>query len=261
MMPGPETANAPAADDAAANSQPRLSIVAPALDEADNLAALVDQVDAAVRRAAGVDAELIVVDDGSTDATPTLLRELMATRPWLRTVRHEQPSGQSAAMLSGIAAARGRYVATIDADLQNDPADLPLMLARCEAGEADMVQGDRSANRRDTIVRRYGSAVGRGFRRGLLGDTVRDTGCSARVVRADIAKAFPLYFKGMHRFMPAYAKMLGARIVEMPVRHRPRGAGVPKYGMGVFTRALPGLFDCLAVRWMIKRHRRGRVAP
>lgn len=237
---------------------PRLSIVVPALNEAENLRALVEQVDRSVR-GQGVHVELIIVDDGSSDDSPARLAALMRDHPWLRVLRHERPLGQSRAMYDGIAAARGPFIATLDADLQNDPADLPEMLLLIERGEADMVQGDRSANRRDNFIRRRTSWVGRATRRALLGDSVRDTGCSARVVRAQIARQFPLQFKGMHRFLPAYAKMLGARIVERPVHHRPRLAGQTKYGLGVFSRALPGLIDCLAMRWMISRHRPGRV--
>ncbi|HEX7008473.1 MAG TPA: glycosyltransferase, partial [Phycisphaeraceae bacterium] len=150
---------------------------------------------------------------------------------------------------------RGLFIATLDADLQNDPADLPAMLELVRSGQADMVQGDRSRNRQDNVVRRVGSVVGRRFRRWLLGDPIRDTGCSARVVRAHIAKQFPLQFKGMHRFMPVYARMLGAQVVEMPVNHRPRAAGQTKYGLGVLNRGIAGFIDCLALRWMMKRYR------
>jgi dolichol-phosphate mannosyltransferase len=243
---------------AAAATRPRLSIVVPALNEADNLRALAEQIDAAVIRE-GVLAELIVVDDGSSDDTPAVLAALMRRYVWVRGLRHDRPLGQSRAMYDGIQAARGQYVATLDADLQNDPADLPRMLQLVETGQADMVQGDRSANRRDNAVRRCTSWIGRSARRALLGDAVRDTGCSARVVKSEFAKRLPLTFRGMHRFMPVYARMLGARVIEMPVNHRPRMAGTTKYGLGVFSRAWPGLVDCLAMRWMLKRYRSGSV--
>ena len=230
----------------------QLSVVVPALDEQDNVQPLAQQVEHALT---GISFELIVVDDGSTDQTPRRLAELAREHPWLRVLRHEQSLGQSAAMHAGILAARGRFIATLDADLQNDPADLPAMLARLQEQQADMVQGDRSAHRRDHAIRRLSSAVGRWTRRCLLGDPVRDTGCSARVVRADLARRLPLHFRGMHRFMPAYARMLGAQVVEMPVNHRPRGAGQTKYGLGVVNRGTAGLMDCLAVRWMGKRFR------
>lgn len=238
--------------------QPELSIVIPALNEEDNVRPLVEQVKIHVRDA-GVDAELIIVDDGSTDQTLPRLKELCRTHPWVRVLHRDQPRGQSSAMYAGIQAARGKWIATLDADLQNDPADLPKMLAILRQGNADMVQGDRSRNRRDNIVRRCGSIVGRRARGLILDDPIRDTGCSARVVRADIAKQFPLMFKGMHRFMPVYARMLGARIVEMGVTHHPRAAGTTKYGFGVLNRGFAGFVDALAVRWMLKRYRDTRA--
>lgn len=240
--------------------QPALSVVVPALNEEGNVGPLVEQVEAAMQ-AAAVAAELIVVDDGSTDATLARLNALQRDRPWLRVLHRDRPQGQSAAMLAGIAAARGAFIATLDADMQNDPADLPLMLERLRDEGADMVQGDRSANRRDNVVRRVASRIGRAARRLMLGDTIRDTGCSARVVRADVARRFPLQFKGMHRFLPAYAAMLGARVIEMPVRHHARHSGQTKYGLGLLNRGSAGLFDCLAVRWMLARYRDPLARP
>jgi dolichol-phosphate mannosyltransferase len=127
------------------------------------------------------------------------------------------------------------------------------MLKRLEAEDADMVQGDRSADRRDTVVRRASSWVGRFFRRSLLGDTIRDTGCSLRVMKREVALALPLEFRGVHRFIPFTARQLGYRVVEMPVHHRPRTAGRTKYG--ILNRAIPGLVDCFAMRWMRSRRR------
>jgi dolichol-phosphate mannosyltransferase len=236
----------------AAADAPQLSIVVPALNEVANLPALVDEVRRTVLEA-GVAAELIIIDDGSSDATPLCLRELAARHPWLRARRREKPMGQSAAIGAGIEAARGRFIATLDADGQNDPADLPRLLERVRGGDADFAQGDRSANRRDRVVRRVSSWVGRVARRSILGDPVRDTGCATRVVRAELARQFPLQFRGMHRFLPAYAAILGAKVVEVPVNHRPRRAGQTKYGM--LNRGLVGLVDCLAVRWMRRRYR------
>jgi glycosyltransferase involved in cell wall biosynthesis len=206
-------------------------------------------------QAAQIGFELIVVDDGSSDGTLVRLKELQPDRPWLRVLHRPAPRGQSAAMYAGIQAARGACIATLDADLQNDPADLPGMLAKIEGGEADMVQGDRSANRNDHAIRKIGSVIGRKSRLLVLGDPARDTGCSARVVRAEIAKQFPLQFKGMHRFMPAYARMLGARVVEVRVNHHARHSGTTKYGLGLLSRGPAGLIDLLAVRWMTRRYR------
>lgn len=233
---------------------PELSVVVPALNEAENVRPLVEEIERAVR-GAGIDAELIVVDDGSSDGTDRRLLELAATRPWLRVLRRPKPQGQSAAMAAGIMVARGRYVATMDADLQNDPADLPRMLALLKERGADFVQGDRSRDRRDSWMRRRASWVGRSARKLILRDPVRDTGCSARVLRADIARRLPLQYRGMHRFFPAYAQRLGATVIEFPVAHRPREAGQTKYGVGVLSRGLAGLADCFAVRWMGRRLR------
>ncbi|MEM1013780.1 MAG: glycosyltransferase family 2 protein [Planctomycetota bacterium] len=242
-------------DDAlVANDAIQLSIVVPALNEVDNVGPLVDEVEAAMN--GRIERfELIVVDDGSDDGTDAKLTELAGDRPWLRVLRREQRQGQSSAMAAGIFAARGEAVAFLDADLQNDPAELPDMFDRLHRENVDLVQGDRSRNRRDSFMKRRASVVGRTFRRVFLGDTVRDTGCSARVLRASYAKRLPLEFKGMHRFIPAFSSMLGANVVEHEVVHRSRAAGVTKYGVGVFSRGAAGFMDLLAVRWMGKRLR------
>lgn len=246
---------------------PLISIVAPAHNEEDNIRALVDEVEKAGRALAGplgVPAgegfEFVVVDDGSTDRTRALLLELGASRPWLRVIAMTDTppgkgNGQSAAFHAGFRACRAELVAVLDADLQNDPADLVPMLERLRSTNADMVQGDRSRNRRDNLVRRIGSIVGRRFRGWILGDTIRDTGCSLRLLKREIALKLPLEFKGMHRFIPVMARHLGYTVVEMPVSHRPRVAGETKYGMGITQRAIPGLIDCFAVRWMRTRRR------
>jgi len=242
---------------AGSNPQVKLSVVVPALNEAGNVARLVGEVECAVV-AKGIAAELIVVDDGSDDATAGVVQELSGSRPWLRLVRHAKRCGQSAALASGIRAARGAFVATLDADLQNDPADLPRLLEIVETRAVDMAQGMR-ARRRDNPVRKVSSWVGRAARRIILSDPIRDTGCSTRIVRAEIARQFPLQFAGVHRFLPVYARMLGARIVEVPVSHRPRQAGVTKYG--VLNRAFVGLVDCFALRWMRRRLRIPTICP
>jgi glycosyltransferase involved in cell wall biosynthesis len=234
-----------------------LSIVIPALDEEDNVGPLVDEVASCVLSA--VAAEVVIVDDGSRDATWVRLVELAATRPWLRPLRHRERRGQSAAMRSGIAHARGRYIGMLDADLQNVPADLLTMLALLERDEADLVQGDRSANRRDNVIRKLASRVGRLARYWAIGDTVRDTGCSARMMRAELARQLPLQYHGMHRFVPAYCALLGARIVQLPVQHRVRHSGATKYGLGVFKRGWSGLQDLLAMRWMMRRLRTPQI--
>lgn len=243
-----------------------LTIIAPAHNERDNVEPLVNEVGAAGAKTALAlgapeDAfEFVVVDDGSTDDTRALLLDMAKTRPWLRVLAMTQTppgkgNGQSAAFHAGFRAARGEFIALLDADLQNDPADLPAMATLLRENDADMVQGDRSANRRDNAVRRVGSVVGRTFRRWILADTIRDTGCSLRLMKTEIALRIPLEFKGMHRFIPVSARHLGYTVLEMPVTHRPRAAGETKYGMGITQRALPGLIDCFAVRWMRGRRR------
>ena len=243
-----------------------VSIVAPAHNEQDNIDRLVDEVGragAAVAEALGgssTDFEFVVVDDGSTDQTRARVQALMPGRPWLRCVAmtHTPPgkgNGQSAAFHAGFRACRGHIVGVLDADLQNDPADYVAMAHLMKGENADMVQGDRSRNRNDNAVRRVGSWVGRKFRGWILADTIRDTGCSLRLMKREVAMRLPLEFRGVHRFIPVSARHMGYKVVEMPVGHRPRVAGETKYGMGVLTRAVPGLVDCFAVRWMSKRRR------
>jgi glycosyltransferase involved in cell wall biosynthesis len=253
-----------------------LSVVAPAHNEAENVRPLVDEVGAAletIRRrwpdqfggegSGGENAtEFVLVDDGSTDETRAIALDLQRDRPWLRVVAMTNTppgtgNGQSAAFYAGFRAARGELVAVLDADLQNDPADLVRMVEVMQREGADFVQGDRSAARRagDAWIRQATSIIGRAFRKMLLGDTIRDTGCSLRLMKREIAVRLPLEFKGMHRFIPVTARQLGYRVVEMPVSHRPRHAGETKYGMGITKRALPGLIDCFAVRWMRNRRR------
>ncbi len=238
-----------------------LSVVAAAHNEQENVARLVGEIEASLAGAGpdvGPAFEIVIVDDGSTDRTLDVLKDLAARHDQLRviTMRHTprgRGNGQSAAFCAGIRVAAGEVIATLDADCQNDPADLPMMLERLRESGADMVQGDRSGDRCDGLVRRVSSRVGRMFRRWLLRDGIRDTGCSLRVMRREVALALPLELRGMHRFIPVTARQLGYRVIEMPVRHRPRTAGRTKYGIG--NRAIPGLVDCLGVRWMSRRRR------
>src|SRR5262245_41038979 len=236
-----------------------LTVVAPAHDEQDNIEPLVRQIDAALA-STGMAFEAVIVDDGSTDGTRARVQALMASRPWLRCIAMTRTppgrgNGQSAAFHAGFRAARGDLIAVLDADLQNDPADIPAMVNRLREAAADLVQGDRSHARQDHFIRLAGSWVGRTFRRCLLGDTIRDTGGSLRVMKREVALRLPLEFRGMHRFIPVTAAHMGFKVVEMPVSHRARTAGRSKYGMGIVQRALPGLHDLFAVRWMQSRRR------
>ncbi len=239
------------------NTAVELSVIAPAHNESLNLPDLIKQLHGALE-STGMEFEVIVVDDGSTDGTARILAALSREYPKLRGLRlvdtpPGRGHGQSTAFYVGMRKARGELLALIDADLQNDPADLPGMIQLLRRENADLVQGDRSANRRDGSLRVFSSWVGRVFRRFALADTIRDTGCSMRVLTKEVAQLLPLQYAGLHRFIPVYARMLGFKVVETPVHHRSRAAGESKYG--VWNRAIPGMFDLLAVRWMRKRLR------
>ncbi len=238
---------------------PRVSVVAPAHNEAENIHPLVQGVADAMDETK-LPYEIVIVDDGSTDSTLDELRNAGAKFSQLHVIRMldtpaDRGHGQSAAFHAAFRACRGELIVMLDADLQNDPTDIPAMLKKMQDTGADMVQGDRTESRpqRDGLVRSTSSHVGRLFRRWLLGDTIIDTGCSLRVMTRDVAMAIPLEFRGMHRFIPITARQLGFTVVETPVSHRPRVAGRAKYG--IWNRALPGLIDCLAVRWMHRRRR------
>ena len=194
---------------------PELSIAVPARDEEPNLAALVDEVRRSVVET-GVDAELVIVDDGSRDGTPARLAELARLHPWLHAYRLEEPLGQSAALALAIAMARGRFIGMLDADLQNDPADLVPLLALVRRGDAELAQGVRVV-RHDTAGRKLASAIGWAARRLILGDLTRDTGCTTRVLTESLARRLPLHLRGLHRFVPVYARGIGARVTEIPV--------------------------------------------
>lgn len=241
--------------DAAHNLNPELSIVVPAFNEQDNVDLLVAEIAAAVT---ALDIELIIVDDGSTDQTLQRLRHLNGEHRALRVLSRPKALGKSAALQAGIRVAAGPWLGTLDADLQNDPTDLPRMLEAAKTDQLDLVHGIRT-RRRDNVVRRCSTWVGRMTRRLLLGDSTVDTGCGISLIRTDLARRIPFHFAGMHRFVPAFARMLGARVAEMEVNHRPRAAGVSKYG--VRNRAVVGFFDCLAMRWMLRRYRDAAAAP
>jgi dolichol-phosphate mannosyltransferase len=224
-----------------------LSLVVPVYNERENLAPLVAEIAAAL---AGRSYEIVAVDDGSTDGSLAELKTLKTAHPTMHIVAFERNAGQSAALAVGFRAARGRVVVTLDADGQNDPADIPGLLTALERSGAAAVTGYRSA-RRDTGWKRLQSRIANGVRNWLNRETIRDTGCSLKAFSADALRDLPL-FNGMHRFLPTLVKLRGGVVVEVPVRHRPRRFGTTKYGM--WNRVFRSLADAFAVRWM--QHRR-----
>jgi glycosyltransferase involved in cell wall biosynthesis len=226
-----------------------VSVVVPVYNEAECVGPLCEAL-WAVLPGLGRPFEVLLVDDGSTDATPGLLAAEKARRPELRVIRLRRNSGQSAAMACGFNSARGEAVVTLDADLQNDPRDIPALLARLDSGECDVVCGWRR-QRQDNWLRRVSSRIANGVRNRLSGETIADTGCSLKAYRTSFLRRIKMY-NGMHRFLPTLLKMEGARVIEMPVNHQPRLAGQAKYG--VWNRVFRSFHDLLAVRWMKLRH-------
>ncbi|MBZ0090232.1 MAG: glycosyltransferase family 2 protein [Thermoanaerobaculia bacterium] len=229
------------------DAPPRLSIVVPLYNEEENLPALDAEIHAALAPLA-IAYEVLYVDDGSTDGSLAVLHRLAAADPRLRILRHRQNAGQSAGLASGFRAARGEIVATLDADLQNDPADLPRLLAKLDEG-FDVVSGVRQ-NRQDTWVRRASSRIANAVRNWATDEAITDVGCSLKAYRARYLAHLPM-FGGMHRFLPTLVRWNGARVAEIPVSHRPRRFGVAKYGIG--NRLFRALADLFAVRWMRTR--------
>ena len=226
----------------------------PAYNERDNLAPLLAEIAAALEGAAR-GYEVIVVDDGSSDGTLEALKTLRQQYPQLQIISFERNAGQTAAFAAGFRAARAPIVITLDADLQNDPADIPKLVAELRRSGATAVAGYRAA-RRDTPWKRLQSRIANGVRNRLNGEVIRDTGCSLKAFRTEAVRDLPL-FTGMHRFLPTLIKMNGGTVTEIPVGHRPRRAGVTKYGM--WNRVWRSLMDAFAVRWMQRRALRYRV--
>ena len=233
--------------------EPRLdlSVVIPVYNEAGNVAPLAAEVRAAL--ADSLAWELIFVDDGSSDGTRAELAALAAREPSLRVVRHAGNFGQSAAIWSGVAAARAPLVATLDGDGQNDPADLPKLYAALRdsppAERVAMVSGLRVA-RHDTVLRRLSSRIANGVRRRALGDGATDTGCGLKVFRREAFLALPR-FDHMHRFLPALIQRDGLAVRYLAVAHRPRLRGASKYGM--LDRLWVGVVDLLGAMWLRRR--------
>ena len=222
-------------------NSPAFSVIVPLYNEEANLPILQEELRVAL---SGLDYEIIFVDDGSVDRTA----ERIEAAANIRVIRFEKNSGQSAAIYAGLTASRGATVVVIDGDLQNDPADIPKLLAEIACG-ADLVCGYR-VKRRDTVVKRLTSRIANAVRSRYTKDGVRDTGCTLKAMRRECVSAlFP--FKGMHRFIPALVKAAGYQLVEVPVNHRPRRFGQSKYGLG--NRALRATIDMFGVRWLLSR--------
>jgi dolichol-phosphate mannosyltransferase len=229
----------------------RVSVVVPVRNEAENVLPLIEEIHAALQGQA--DFELIYVDDGSTDETPELLAQALQRFPRLRSLRHERAYGQSTAIATGVRAARHPWIATLDGDRQNDPADLPRLLDLLRPGQRPpglaMVIGWRKA-RHDSALRRWSSRIANGVRARLLGDRTPDTGCGLKVFPRELFLRLP-FFDHLHRFLPALVLREGGQVVSLPVSHRARPAGVSKYG--VHNRLWVGIVDLFGVMWLQRR--------
>lgn len=236
------------------NGAPDLSVVFPVYNEEENVPILLDEIARALD-GKGWSYEIVAVDDGSRDRSLEVLRSLKPKYPALRIITFEKNSGQTAALDAGWRAARGRFVVSLDADLQNDPADIPRMMEELKRSAADMIIGVR-VNRQDTWSRRMQSRIGNAVRNWITGDRITDTGCSLKLARREAIEPVRL-FTGMHRFLATLVRHAGFKVIETPVNHRPRRFGTSKYG--AMNRAFRGLADCLAVRWMSSRNLRYKI--
>lgn len=228
--------------------QPFFSVVLPCYNEVGNLEPLAGELHAALGKL-GKPYEIIFVDDCSTDGTTEKIREMVAADARLRHILHRQNFGQSAGILAGFAVARGRIVITMDSDLQNDPADIPMMFRTMRKTRAHAVCGVR-AQRVDSLGKRISSRLANFFRDRLLGDGIHDAGCAFRVMRREALSEL-IYFRALHRFLPTILKWQGYRVVEVNINHRPRKSGVSKYGFG--NRFFVGIHDILGMRWYRRR--------
>ena len=234
---------------------PELSVVIPVYNEEDNLRPLWDEL-RQVLEGLGQSFEVVFVDDGSRDRSAEIIRELRRADPRVRLVQILRNAGETAANDAGFRSARGRIVVTMDADLQNDPHDIPALLA--PLGEYDAVTGWRvNRGAGDSTVKRLSSRIANRIRNALSEETIQDSGCTFRAFRRECLVGLVLY-RGFHRFIPTLLKMRGFRVLEIPVNHRPRRAGQSKYG--VMNRAFVAFADLLAVRWMKSRYLRYEIA-
>jgi dolichol-phosphate mannosyltransferase len=226
-----------------------VSIVVPVRNEADNIAPLIDEIAAALESRWPY--EIIYVDDGSTDATTERISALMKHRANLRQLRHATSAGQSAAVRSGVLAARGPIVATLDGDGQNNPTFLPELISAVQEGgdQVGLAAGQR-VGRKDTGFKKLQSRIANGVRSAILHDGTRDTGCGLKAFRREVFLMMP-YFDGLHRFLPALVRREGYQIVYVDVIDRPRRSGISNYGF--FDRLWIGIMDLAGVWWLIRR--------
>lgn len=237
------------------SANPQLSVVVPVFNEQDNVAPLVNEITAALR---GVtDFEIVYVDDKSRDSTPEVLKRLKSEVPELRVLRHVEQSGQSTAVRNGVKAARGAWIATLDGDGQNDPADIPKLLAARAAATPDtkLFAGWR-VNRQDSGSKRWASKWANAIRARMLRDDTPDTGCGIKLFEREAFLDLP-YFDHMHRYLPALMQRAGWKTVSVPVNHRHRASGVSKYNN--LNRALVGISDLRGVGWLIRRSKRTAI--
>jgi dolichol-phosphate mannosyltransferase len=232
-----------------------LSVVVPVHNERDNIVPLLSEIAAALR--GKIDFEIVYVDDLSRDDSLAVLRAAKVQFPELRVLRHVAQSGQSTALRTGIKAARGTWIATLDGDGQNDPADIPkLLLMRDESPAAIKLFAGWRVNRKDTGSKRYASRIANAIRSRLLRDETPDTGCGIKLFERAAFLDLP-YFDHMHRYLPALMQRAGWQVRSVPVNHRARGAGVSKYNN--LNRALVGIADLRGVAWLIRRSKRTAV--
>lgn len=230
-----------------------LCLVIPVYNEEENLPKLANEIEEALSKLPRK-WEALFIDDGSWDGSLGIMRKLAEKYSWFHYLAFQENCGQSAAFSAGFQEAKADIIITMDADLQNDPADIPMMLAKYDEGY-EMVIGWR-AERQDSLMKRFASKVGNSVRNFLTREDIKDTGCSLKLLKRDMAIRVPM-FTGMHRFLPTLMKMQGARVAEVKVNHRPRLYGESKYG--VWDRGTQGLYDLFAVRWMQKRHFNYRI--
>jgi dolichol-phosphate mannosyltransferase len=238
-------------ESSASGAPPAVSVVVPVRNEAGNIAPLVTEIATALGKAGSF--EIVYVNDGSTDGTESELTLLMASRPWLRQVKHQSSCGQSAAVSPGVRHARAPVVVTLDGDGQNDPAFIPALLQELAAGapRVGLIAGQR-VGRQATGFKKLQSRIANGVRGAVLRDGTRDTGCGLKAFRRDIFLALP-YFDGLHRFLPALVRREGYDIGYVDVVDRPRRAGTSNYGM--WDRLWVGILDLIGVWWLIRRRR------